>query len=82
MLQSSFGIDHIHLVPTLRETIPAIFFLALRGDARQQILGGYLVVSVEPTETVLVTEIEGKGLSFGSEGRFIVNDDTDIFVLP
>ena len=28
MLQSSFGIDHIHLVPTLRETIPAIFFLA------------------------------------------------------
>ena len=28
MLQSSFWIDHIHLVPTLRETIPAIFFLA------------------------------------------------------
>ena len=28
MLQSSFGIDHIHLVPTLRETIPAMFFLA------------------------------------------------------
>ena len=28
MLQSSLGIDHIHLVPTLRETIPAIFFLA------------------------------------------------------
>ena len=28
MLQSSFGIDHIHLVPTFRDTMPAIFFLA------------------------------------------------------
>ena len=52
--------------------------LGFGADAAEQFLRGYLIIPFQPSEPVAVTERERQRFTFRREGRFVVNDDTDV----